>query len=683
METFCFVQRVMIGIHLLLLSKAQGVQNIKSEIDHNSEASGRVGGDVRLGCVYKGSATVSQIIWAKETNHGLVNLATRQNDDTSFVFDGEFKQRVTFVGYGIKDGSITINNLSTSDSGTYICRFMTTSGNKEVKINLIVRGVQNIKSEIDHNSEASGRVGGDVRLGCVYKGSATVSQIIWAKETNHGLVNLATRQNDDTSFVFDGVQNIKSEIDHNSEASGRVGGDVRLGCVYKGSATVSQIIWAKETNHGLVNLATRQNDDTSFVFDGEFKQRVTFVGYGIKDGSITINNLSTSDSGTYICRFMTTSGNKEVKINLIVRGIQNIKSEIDHNSEASGRVGGDVRLGCVYKGSATVSQIIWAKETNHGLVNLATRQNDDTSFVFDGEFKQRVTFVGYGIKDGSITINNLSTSDSGTYICRFMTTSGNKEVKINLIVRGVQNIKSEIDHNSKASGRGGGDVRLGCVYKGSANVSQILWAKETNHGLMNLATRQNDDTSFHFDSEFSWRLTFVRYGIKDASITISKLSTSDSGTYICRFMTTSGNKEVKINLIVLGGGDCDGGDGGVEPWVIAIATIVPLTALVAAVGAVYCFWFRKKASPVTRTGQGEHSPQNAPRGTQQQRRHNDRTSLPRTTELQLDHLPYGSGTETFEYYNMPQELSSHRNRMQHLDERIMNSSETVGEFNLK
>ncbi|XP_061432801.1 titin-like isoform X2 [Lethenteron reissneri] len=542
----------------------------------------------------------------------LVNVATRQNDNTSFVFDGEFKQRVTFVGYGIRDGSITINNLSTSDSGTYICRFMTTSGNKEVKINLIVRGVQNIKSEIDYYSDASGRVGGDVRLRCIYKGSSTVSQILWAKETNQMLVN----------------------------------------------------------------VATRQNDNTSFVFDGEFKQRVTFVGYGIRDGSITINNLSTSDSGTYICRFMTTSGNKEVKINLIVRGVQNIKSEIDYYSDASGRVGGDVRLRCIYKGSSTVSQILWAKETNQMLVNVATRQNDNTSFVFDGEFKQRVTFVGYGIKDGSITINNLSTSDSGTYICRFMTTSGNKEVKINLIVRGVQNIKSEIDHNSEASGRGGGDVRLGCVYKGSANVSQILWAKETNQGLMNLATRQNDHTSFHFDSEFSWRLTFVRYGIKDASITISNLSTSDSGTYICRFMTTSGNKEVKINLIVLGGGDCDGGDGGVEPWVIAVATIVPLTALVAAVGAVYCFWFRKKGSPVTRTGQGEHYQQNAPRGTQQQRRHNDRTSRLRTTELQLDHAPYGSGTETFEYYNMPQELSSHRNRMQHLDERIMNSSET-------
>uniref|UniRef100_S4RY07 Ig-like domain-containing protein n=1 Tax=Petromyzon marinus TaxID=7757 RepID=S4RY07_PETMA len=130
----------MIAVQLLLLLSATlgaGAQSVTSKIDHDSEASGGSGGDAKLRCVYKGSKTASHIIWEKETNQERVYIASRR-DDTSHVSDVTLQERLTFLGQGDNDATILIRTLRASDSGTYICKFMTMTGLLEAKINLIV-----------------------------------------------------------------------------------------------------------------------------------------------------------------------------------------------------------------------------------------------------------------------------------------------------------------------------------------------------------------------------------------------------------------------------------------------------------------------------------------------------------------------------------------------------------------
>uniref|UniRef100_S4RY11 Ig-like domain-containing protein n=1 Tax=Petromyzon marinus TaxID=7757 RepID=S4RY11_PETMA len=122
---------------LLLLSATLGAQSVTSKIDHDSEASGGSGGDAKLRCVYKGSKTARQIIWEKETNQERVYIASR-HDDKSHVSDVTLQERLTFLGQGNNDATILIRALRVSDSGTYICKFMTMTGLLEAKINLIV-----------------------------------------------------------------------------------------------------------------------------------------------------------------------------------------------------------------------------------------------------------------------------------------------------------------------------------------------------------------------------------------------------------------------------------------------------------------------------------------------------------------------------------------------------------------
>ncbi|XP_075909779.1 nectin 1a-like isoform X3 [Petromyzon marinus] len=151
---------------------------------------------------------------------------------------------------------------------------------------------------------------------------------------------------------------------------------------------------------------------------------------------------------------------------------------------------------------------------------------------------------------------------------------------------------------------------------------------------------------------------------------------SDSGSFSCWANNSVGWGEAVVIITIQSGGGGDGG-GGIEPWVIAIATVVSLMALVAAVGAVYYFCFHKNRKPLKGKGEYENDQQRAPVETPQHKEHPYEyidSKLP-SRSVVLERPPLGGVTAMPEYDTVPEELSSW-NRMQHLDETIVNSTET-------
>ncbi|XP_078475978.1 nectin-1-like [Lampetra planeri] len=201
METLCFAQRVMIAVQLLLLLPATlGAQSITSEIDHDSEASGGSGGDVTLRCVYKGRVPVYYITWAKETNQVPVDIA-RRLDDLNHVTDDKLKGRLTFLGHGHSNATISIRALCSSDSGTYICRFITRRGPKEAKINLIV---VEVTLALGPALLVSGRVASQLAATCVAANGNPAAKVAWTLKNVSG-----------SHFVFDALKDDAGTItDH-------------------------------------------------------------------------------------------------------------------------------------------------------------------------------------------------------------------------------------------------------------------------------------------------------------------------------------------------------------------------------------------------------------------------------------------------------------------------------------
>uniref|UniRef100_S4RY09 Ig-like domain-containing protein n=1 Tax=Petromyzon marinus TaxID=7757 RepID=S4RY09_PETMA len=169
-------------------------------------------------------------------------------------------------------------------------------------------------------------------------------------------------------------------------------------------------------------------------------------------------------------------------------GAQSVTSKIDHDSEASGGSGGDAKLRCVYKGSKTASHIIWEKETNQERVYIASRR-DDTSHVSDVTLQERLTFLGQGDNDATILIRTLRASDSGTYICKFMTMTGLLEAKINLIVVVTPEVTLALGPAPLVSGGGASQLAATCVAANGNPAASVAWTLKNVSG-----------SHFHFDA---------------------------------------------------------------------------------------------------------------------------------------------------------------------------------------
>ncbi|CAN0397120.1 unnamed protein product [Lampetra planeri] len=365
-----------------------------------------------------------------------------------------------------------------------------------------------------------------------------------------------------------GAQSITSEIDHDSEASGGSGGDVTLRCVYKGRVPVYYITWAKETNQVPVDIA-RRLDDLNHVTDDKLKGRLTFLGHGHSNATISIRALCSSDSGTYICRFITRRGPKEAKINLITLcsrppppcfAIVSLTPEVTLALGpallVSGRVASQLAATCVAANGNPAAKVAWTLKNVSG-----------SHFVFDALKDDAGTITDH--KNGSISVTwelwlEPMKEMNKAWLACVVTQPGNGNQ--------IEKI-----------------VALDVHYKPEVTVSGVTGPMQEASAKVTLSCRAYANPS----AKYSWMRNGTHMNGSDHNMLTLDRAVSNSGMYRCIAVNYVGSDADEIEVNITHAQD------GIQPCVIAVATVVPLMALVAVVGAVYRFCFRKKCSPVT------------------------------------------------------------------------------------
>ncbi|XP_061432905.1 nectin-1-like [Lethenteron reissneri] len=350
-----------------------------------------------------------------------------------------------------------------------------------------------------------------------------------------------------------GAQSITAEIEHDSEASGGSGGDVKLRCVYKGSETVAQITWAKETNQKRVYIARRQNDISSV--DDTLHWRLTFLGHGNKNATISIRALRASDSGTYICTFTTTTqGTKEAKINLIVVVTPEVRLALGPAPLVSGGSKSQLAATCVAANGNPAARVAWTLKNVSG-----------SHFVFEALKDDAGTIIDH--KNGSISVMRelrlepTKEMNKASLVC-IVTQPGNGN-RIEKI------------------------VALNVHYKPEVTISGVTGPMQEGSAKVTLTCLADANPS----AKYSWMRNGTHMNGSDHSTLTLDRAVSNSGMYRCIAVNYVGSDagEIEVNITYA--------QDGIEPCVIAVATVVALMALVAVFGAIY--FFRKKGSPVT------------------------------------------------------------------------------------
>ncbi|KAG9281417.1 cell wall protein DAN4-like [Astyanax mexicanus] len=154
-----------------------------------------------------------------------------------------------------------------------------------------------------------------------------------------------------------------------------------------------RVIWEKCSDRGRsIILRAEGGEITKYKPDPE--NRYSVMG----DLSLSIKSLSVSDSGIYCC-------NGSAVENLIVIPTTPSSAEIFRRSEAEGS---GVALAC----GKNDGRVIWEKCTDRGRSSILRAEGGEiTKYKPDPENRYSV------VSDLSLSIKNLSVSDSGIYCC--------------------------------------------------------------------------------------------------------------------------------------------------------------------------------------------------------------------------------------------------------------------------
>ncbi|XP_052080330.1 hemicentin-1-like isoform X6 [Mytilus californianus] len=289
------------------------------------------------------------------------------------------------------------------------------------------------------------------------------------------------------------------------------GDNVTLECKIDSSPNHSHVYWQHIYNETVFNVTS----DSPFVY-----------GATVTNPSLTLLQLSSEESGHYICFAVNIVGTgKSEPTTLTILGEQKdlvVNVEKDRYIVMYGR---SLTLECsvhTARQSPPVREIYW-QYNNNGVLTTIVKDTDGIS--------------GSSIEVPSLTILDVTTSESGIYICFAKTNNGTGQSRpINVTVIGDEPIVNVGDTIS--STRYGENITLFCNITANPKVTHVYWEKEVN-GTKNVLN--------------SWTVGIRGASVETPSLTIMKSTTADAGNYKCVATNDvgTGNSET-ISLKVIG-----------------------------------------------------------------------------------------------------------------------------------
>ncbi|XP_061432944.1 nectin-2-like [Lethenteron reissneri] len=623
-----------------------------SQVDVDQFVTVNRGQEVTLRCVYTGTLIPASIIWQKVNGDSSVRIAIALSSGYR-IDNSTFYGRLNFTNYTseLRNGSIRIEDIRLGDEGDFTCMFATLDVDVQATINLTVNVPPKVFPEFNPYELVDG-MGLVTVATCVAQEGKPAASITWSG-LHEGSFN------ETTETEPDGTVTVRSRywLEPTYESHGRT-----LTCRVEHPALESPVEYSTTLNiHFPPNVSLELNHSQLVEGMGLVTVATCVAQEGQPAAFITWSGLQ---QGSYN---ETTESEPDGKVT--------VRSSywLEPTHESHGRT-----LTCRVEHPALESPVEYSTTLNihfppklflelnpsqlvegMGLVTVATciaRQGQPAaSITWSGLHQGSSNETSEAEPEGTVTVRSrywmepTHESHGRTLICRV-------EHPAWVPARVELSTTLDIHYEPRVSIAGyDGDWHVGkevasltCEVDANPSITRYLWGRQDG-SLPNGTVISGNSLSFE-----------------------RPLAESDSGSFSCWANNSVGWGEAVVIITIR-----PGGDGGVEPWVIAVATVVPLMALVAVVGAVYYFCFHKNGKPLKRKGEDENDQQRAPVETPQHKElpyeYID-SKLP-SRSVALERPPLGGVTAMPEYDTVPEELSSW-NRMQHLDERIVSSTET-------
>ncbi|CAG2184533.1 unnamed protein product [Mytilus edulis] len=272
----------------------------------------------------------------------------------------------------------------------------------------------------------------------------------------------------------------------NAEYNSTFGSIVTLECNISSSPNLNMVYWQKISNETVSNITS----DSPGVY-----------GSTVTNPSLTIQYVTTKDSGQYICygQNIVGIGRSEPATLTILGGIPIVTNT---NAEYNSTFGSIVTLECNISSSPNLNMVYWQKISNETVSNITS----DSPGVY-----------GSTVTNPSLTIQYVTTKDSGQYICygQNIVGIGRSEPATLTILGGIPIVTNT---NAEYNSTFGSIVTLECNISSSPNLNMVYWQKISNETVSNITS----------DSPGVYGST-----VTNPSLTIQYVTTKDSGQYIC------------------------------------------------------------------------------------------------------------------------------------------------------
>lgn len=217
-----------------------------------------------------------------------------------------------------------------------------------------------------------------------------------------------------------------------------------LNCTYRGTSTITHVIWAKN-NGSIKEPIAVFNTDHGIHVPEIYRGRIGFSepGKDSKDKSLQFSGTLLSDLGTYTCSVHAFPEG------IWEKTIQVIKADHFGGFTPSSfayatMLGQNATFSCACTLGDSIKQITWEKLSEEGqtTVALCNLSKGQVLQHYGADHKHRSLIVCNGLQSSTLTIWNVIASDEGIYRCHFATNKGNQTILISL------NIASGTNHFS-------------------------------------------------------------------------------------------------------------------------------------------------------------------------------------------------------------------------------------------
>ncbi|CAI5672582.1 unnamed protein product [Oreochromis niloticus] len=544
------------------------------------------GQDVILPCRAPNKNTNKFVQWSRADLEPEYFLVYR---DGKFLPNNQhpsFKNRMDLQDRRMKDGdvSLILKDVSSADTGSYVCRAFMEETRSWKPISIINL---NVPPDIKTVTAVPGQ---DVTLTCRAPNNNNIKYVHWSRadlepeyllvyrngqffpENQHpsfqNRVDLQDRQmkDGDASLILKDVNtadngtyecrifmeetrswklsiiNLSVPSDEQHFITAKSGQIVILPCLTP-KKNIKFVHWSRADLEPEYLVLYK---DGKFLPENQhpsFKNRVDLQERQMKDGdvSLILNNVNTADKGTYQCRVFTEGARTWKTISII-----NLSVPPDQKVIAT-KSGQNVILPCQNPANK-IKAVRWSRVDLEPEYLIFYRAEQFLPNNQNESSKHPVALHERQIKDGdvSLILNNVNTADNGTYVCRVFTEETRSWKSISIIDLNVPPDQKNITAESRRS------VILPCGAPNNKKIKFIHWSRADLEPEYLLVYQNGQYLLDNQHPSFKNRVDLQDIQMKggDVSLILKNVNTADDGTYQCRvFMEET--RSWKLSIINL------------------------------------------------------------------------------------------------------------------------------------